>query len=98
MTLSDTNKFKTNLFDSNGILTAENIPCQSEPGGNSNEGVLVLTNCPEYLGSIPGRAISKTLKMVLDTSLLNTQQYKVRIRGTVEQFTERGSALSYFSV
>ena len=32
------------------------------------------------LGSIPGRVIPKTLKMALDTSLLNTQQYKVRIK------------------
>ena len=32
-------------------------------------------------GSIPGRVIPKTLKMVLDTSLLNSQQYKVRIKG-----------------
>ena len=32
------------------------------------------------LGSIQGRVIPKTLKMVLDTSLLNTQQYKVCIR------------------
>ena len=31
------------------------------------------------LGSIPGHVIPKTLKMVLDTPLLNTQQYKVRI-------------------
>ena len=31
-------------------------------------------------GSIPGRVIPKTLKMVLDTFLLNTQQYKVRIK------------------
>ena len=31
------------------------------------------------LGSIPGHVIPKTLKMVLDTSLLNTQQYKVYI-------------------
>ena len=31
----------------------------------------------EDLGSIPGHVIPKTLKMVLDTSLLNTQQYKV---------------------
>ena len=29
-------------------------------------------------GSIPGRVILKTLKMVLDTSLLNTQPHKVR--------------------
>ena len=39
-------------------------------------------------GSIPGRVILKTLKMVLDTSLLNPQQYNVRIDGKVEQFTE----------
>ena len=32
--------------------------------------------------------------MVLDTSLLNTQQYKVRIEGKVEQSRERISALS----
>ena len=31
-------------------------------------------------GSIPGRVIPKTLKMVFDTSLLNSQQYKVRIK------------------
>ena len=39
----------------------------------------------EDLGSIPGRVIPKTLKIVLDTSLLNTQQYKVSIKGKVEQ-------------
>ena len=37
--------------------------------------------------------IPKTLKMVLDTSLLNSQQYKVRIKGKVEQSRERSSAL-----
>ena len=36
-----------------------------------------FTNGPGDLGSIPDRVIPKTLKMVLDTSLLNTQQYKV---------------------
>ena len=36
--------------------------------------------------------------MVLDTALLNTQQYKVRIKGKVEQSRERSSALSYISV
>ena len=30
--------------------------------------------------------------MVLDTSLLNTQQYKVRVEGKVEQSRERSSA------
>ena len=53
---------------------------------------------PGDLGSIPGRVIPKTLKMVLDTSLLNTQQYKVHIEGKVEQSRERSSALSYTSV
>ena len=33
------------------------------------------------LGLIPGRVIPKTLKMVLDTSLLDIQQYKVCIKG-----------------
>ena len=45
------------------------------------------------LGSIPGHIIPKTLKMVLDTSLLNTQQYKVCIKGKVDQSRERSSAL-----
>ena len=49
----------------------------------------------EDLGSLPGRVIPKTLKMVLDTSLHNTQQYKVRIKGKVEQFRESSSALPY---
>ena len=31
--------------------------------------------------------------MVLDESLLNTQYYKVRIQGKLEQFTEKSSAL-----
>ena len=34
----------------------------------------VFTNGPGDLASIPGRVIPKTLKMVLDISLLNTQQ------------------------
>ena len=37
------------------------------------------------LGSILGHIIPKTLKMVLDTTLLNTQQYKVHIKGKLEQ-------------
>ena len=53
---------------------------------------------PGDLGLIQGGVIPKTLKMVLDTSLLNTQQYKVRIEGKVEQSRERSSALPYTSV
>ena len=33
--------------------------------------------------------------MVLDTSLLKTQPYKVRIKGKVEQSRERNSTLPY---
>ncbi len=58
----------------------------------------VFANGPGDLGSIPGQVIPKTLKMVLDTSLLNTQQYKVRIKGKVEQFRERSRALPYTSL
>ena len=58
----------------------------------------VFTNGPGDLDSIPGRVIPKTLKMVLDTSLFNTQQYKVRIKGKVEQSRESSSALLYTSV
>ena len=44
------------------------------------------------LGSIPGHVKPKTLKMVLDTTLLNTQQYKERVKGKVEQSMERSSS------
>ena len=49
-------------------------------------------------GSISGRVIPKTQKMVLHTSLLNSQYYKVRMKGKVEQSKERGNTLSYTSV
>ena len=58
----------------------------------------VFTNGPGDLGSIRGRIIPKTFKMVLDTSLLNTQQYKVRIKGKADQSRERSCALPYTSV
>ena len=58
----------------------------------------VFANGPGDLGSIPDRVIPKTLEMVLDTSLLNTQQYKVRIKGKVEQAKERSIALPYITV
>ena len=50
--------------------------------------VRVFANGPGDLGSIPGRVIPKTQKMVLDASLLNTQHYKVWIKGKVEQSRE----------
>ena len=58
----------------------------------------VFANGPGDLGSIPGWVIPKTVKMVLDNSLLNNQQYKVRIKSKVEQSKERSSTLPYTSV
>ena len=60
--------------------------------------VYILSIWPERPGSIPSCVIPKTQKMVLDTSLLNTQHYKVGIKGKVEQSRERNSALPYTSV
>ena len=57
--------------------------------------VRVFTNGPGDLGSIPGRVIPKTQNIVLDASLLNTQHYKVRIKGKVEQSRERSSTFPY---
>ena len=53
---------------------------------NSNN--LVFANGPGDLGSIPGHVIPNIFKMVLDTYLLNTQKYKVRIKGKEEQCWE----------
>ena len=40
---------------------------------------------PGDRGSIPGRVIPKTQKIVLDAALLNTQYHKVRSKGKIEQ-------------
>ena len=58
----------------------------------------VFANVLGDLGSIPDRVILKTQKLVLDAALLNTQHYKVRIKGKVEQSMEWSSALPYTSV
>ena len=44
-------------------------------------GSKVFANVSGDRGSMPGRVIPKTQKMVLDTSPFNTQHYKVRIKG-----------------
>ena len=49
-------------------------------------------------GSIPGRVISKTQKIVLDATLLNTQHYKGKDQGKMEQSRQWSSALLYTSV
>ena len=55
----------------------------------------VFTNSPGDQGSISGQVIPKTQTMVLDATLLNTQHYKVRIKGEVEQSGEWSSVLPY---
>ena len=51
----------------------------------------VFVNGPVDQDSIPGRVIPKTQTIVLDTAMLNTQHYKVRIKGKVGQSRERSS-------
>ena len=46
-------------------------------------------------GSIPGQDIPKTQKIVLDAILLNTQDYKVRMKNKLEQSRKWSSTLSY---
>ena len=58
----------------------------------------VFADGPGDSGSIPGHVLPNTFKMVLDTSLQNTQQYKVRIKGKMKQSNERGCALPFTSV
>ena len=58
----------------------------------------VFANGPADRGSIPCRVTPKILNMVLDTALLNTQHYKVRMKGKVEQSREWSSILPYTSV
>ena len=52
----------------------------------------VFANGPGDRGSIPGQVIPKTQKILLDGALLNTQQYKVRIKDKVYQSRERSRA------
>ena len=51
----------------------------------------VYADSPRDFGSIPGRVIPKTQKMVIDASLVNSQHSKVRIKGKVELSSERSS-------
>ena len=59
---------------------------------------IVFANGPGDRDLTPGRIIPKTQQMVLGAALLNTQHYKVRIKGKVEQSIEWSSALPYTSV
>ena len=50
----------------------------------------VFANGPGGQGSILGRVIPKTQKMVLDAGLLNTQHYKVWIKAEWSNPVKRG--------
>ena len=58
----------------------------------------VFVKGPEDQGSIPRWIIPKTQKMVLDATLLNTQHYKVKIKGKVEQYRDWSRTLPCTSV
>ena len=60
--------------------------------------VRVFANGPIDWGSIPCQVIPKIQKILLDVVLLNTQHYKVRIKGKVGQSRERICAFPYTSV
>ena len=53
---------------------------------------------PRDPASIPGQVIPKTQKMVLGAALLNTQHYKVRIKGKVKQSRECSCTFPHTSV
>ena len=55
----------------------------------------VFANGPRDQGSIPGRVIPKTQKIVLNATLRNIQHYKVKIKDKVELSIERSSVLPY---
>ena len=60
--------------------------------------VRVFANGPGDRGSILSRVLPKTQKIVLGAVLLNSQDYKVWIKGKVKQSREKSSALPYTSM
>ena len=58
----------------------------------------VFAKGPGDRGSIPGRLIPEIQKIILDAALLNTQHYKVTIKGKMEQSREWSSVFHYISV
>ena len=57
--------------------------------------VRVFASGPGDLGQSQVESYQRLKKMVLDATLLNSQHYKVRIKGKVEQSRERFSAIPY---
>ena len=56
--------------------------------------ITVFATGPGDRGSTPGRVIQKIQKMVLDSTFLYTQHYKVQINGKVEQSRESSSVVA----
>ena len=54
-----------------------------------------MNSVRQWLGR-PSQVISKTQKMIHDISLLNTQHYKVKIKGKVDQFKWRSSTVPLY--
>ena len=54
----------------------------------SEQNNAIMTNYIKRWKAIPGRVIAKTLKMVHNAGWLNTQHYKVRVKGKVDQSRE----------
>ena len=57
-----------------------------------------FANDPGEWGSILGRVIPKTRKMILEAASLRCQHYKVRIKGKMVKSKEWSSALPYILV
>ena len=78
-------KFKASLLDEKDAQDLISVITRTSLRTLPDMGMMVrvFTNDPGDLGSVPGRVIPKTQKMVLHASLLNTQYYKVRINGSV---------------
>ena len=58
----------------------------------------VFDNSLGDMGLNPRSSHNKDSKMLLDATLLNTQHYKVRIKGKVEQSGERSTTLLNIAV
>ena len=83
---------------SNLNIRSSSVTFRTLIGGVSPLCICILKLEPN--GKVSGRPVfnPKTLKMVPNATLLNTQRYKVKIKGKVKQFGEWSSTLSYTSV
>ena len=86
-----TNKDLHNLKQFNYVQTNDQYLIELQPSRLIGLVASVFANGLGDLCSIPGRVIPKTLKTVLDTSLLNTQ-FKERITCKVKQSRGKSSA------